>query len=135
MRLLAIPLLLTASMSWANVSIEVFTNDRFPVSNSDHKITYYNLDDRKREQMRLPKNLPADLAKAKQVASQYMQTADFRKTVDALKNAYRGYIAALDYQLAKLPAIVMDGEYILYGVTSVDKALVLYEQYQEKDGQ
>ncbi|WP_422452174.1 TIGR03757 family integrating conjugative element protein [Endozoicomonas sp. ALC066] len=135
MRLLAIPLLLTASMSWANVSIEVFTNDRFPVSNSDHKITYYNLDDRQRAQMRLPKNLPADLAKAKQVASQYMQTADFRKTVDALKNAYQGYIAALDYQLAKLPAIVIDGEYILYGVTSVDKALALYEQYQEREGQ
>ena len=48
------------------------------------------------------------------------------KENDLLKAMQCQYQASL-YQIAKLPAIVIDGEYVVYGIDSVSSALSLFE--------
>lgn len=131
MKAALIPLILAlSSMSWANTKIEVFTNDRFPVQQGQYQTTYYNLDDRDRANSSFPQNLPADPDEAKAILSQFMQSSEFQKTKAALKSAYEGYVATQSYKLEKLPAMVINEKYILYGINDVSYAMRIYEDFE-----
>lgn len=132
MKALLILLLFASSVSFGNQKIEVFTNDKNPVTTGRYQVTYYNLDDRARAHSLFPQNLPADVEQAKTAMAQFMKTPEFQKTSSELKAAYVGYVAAQSYKLAKIPAIVINEKYILYGLRNVQDALVIHNSYQKR---
>jgi len=47
-----------------------------------------------------------------------------------LVTAYQGVVEAWGLGITKIPAVVVDRQYVVYGVPDVDRALELIEQYR-----
>lgn len=125
--------LLTAMSTLVNaIEIEVFTNENYRIYPGDYEITEYDLDEKLRIEDELSKGLPADPKKAMEMARQMFNDPAFMKTVNKLKSVNLRFIAAFNYQLDKIPAIVIDHKYILYGMTDVNRAMAIYYEHSEQ---
>ena len=110
-------------------TIEVFTDSSLQtVSGNDHT-TVYVIDRINRLQLDLSNNLPADPESAKSLALQRFQRMDTQLSRE-LENAAKGLVQATQYGIDRYPAIVFDGEAVVYGLTDVSAATQLYRQWQ-----
>ena len=122
------------------VSIEVFivngqllTNaDRAPPSTAT--VATYQLDDLGRFSSSLSEELPTDLAAAKIEALHKIHKLDGAQ-ITRVKNAAFGLAKAAQYGIDRYPAIVFDGEAVVYGVTDLADAMNRYRQWQETAAQ
>lgn len=77
----------------------------------------------------LAAGLPADPTRAAAIARQRLQGGS-----DALQKrlalAYQGVIEAWSLGITKIPAVIVDRQYVVYGVPDVDRALELIDQYR-----
>ena len=110
-------------------AIEVFADSMNPVANGADGITVYYIDRIDRLQQELSKELPADPVTAKQTALHRFQRMD-NKLSHELKNAANGLVQAVQYGIDRYPAIVFDGNAVVYGITDVRAATQRYRQWQ-----
>ena len=112
-----------------SISIEVFNGSMNPVANGADGITVYYIDRIDRIQKELSKELPANPVTAKQTALYRFKRIDSHLSSD-LENAAKGLVQAMHYGIDRYPAIVFDGNAVVYGITDVRAAIQRYRQWQ-----
>jgi integrating conjugative element protein (TIGR03757 family) len=113
-------------------TIEVFTDSRLRVVSGGEDATIYEIDRINQLQQDLSRDLPNDAVNAKQVAMQRFQRMDAQLSSE-LEKAAKGLVQATQYGIDRYPAIVFDGEVVVYGVTDVSAATQLYQRWQTGD--
>lgn len=110
-------------------TIEVFTDSSLQtVSGNDHT-TVYLIDRIHKLQEALSIDLPADSESAKSLALQRFQRMDSHLSRE-LENAAKGLVQATQYGIDRYPAIVFDGQAVVYGLTDIFAASQLYQRWQ-----
>lgn len=110
-------------------TIEVFTDSSLQtVSENDHT-TVYLIDRIHKLQEELSIDLPADSESAKALALQRFQRMDSQLSRE-LENAAKGLVQAMQYGIDRYPAIVFDGQAVVYGLTDIYAATQLYQRWQ-----
>ncbi|UYZ83044.1 TIGR03757 family integrating conjugative element protein [Entomomonas sp. E2T0] len=105
----------------------IFTDQSHPVSNTGkHAIIY--LDTPSHIEAKLSEGLSNDPVEAKQQALQRIQDPNMQHQ---LMNAYIGLSKAWQLGVTKLPAVVVDEQYVVYGINDVNQAIQLVKQYKE----
>ena len=115
-----------------SIAIEVFTSSMNPVANGTDGITVYCIDRIDRIQQELSKDLPANPEAAKQTALRRFQRMD-NKLSHELENASNGLVQAMQYGIIRYPAIVFDGNAVVYGITDVRATIQRYRQWQTEE--
>lgn len=109
--------------------VEVFVNSAMLITNAAGA-TVYLLDGLQLLEAQLSQGLPATEAEAAQVARERVQRLGGQLQQRAA-NAAQGMVLATQYGIDRIPAIVIDGRAIVYGMTDVQKAVAAYALRQE----
>ena len=110
-------------------TIEVFIDSSLQiVSGNDHQIVYL-IDRIYKLQEELSIDLPADPESAKSLALQRFQRMNTQLSRE-LENAAKGLVQAMQYGIDRYPAIVFDGQAVVYGLTDIPAATQLYQRWQ-----
>ena len=127
-RPLALCLALVAGAALAEPRVEVFTDNDHSVSHAGAfaQVAVYRIDGLVQVQDRLSAGLPVDETEAVRIATKRLDAEPALH--DRLMNAGQGLVLAhLHYRLDRYPAVVIDGAYVIYGVTDLAVARHLYE--------
>jgi len=111
------------------LTIEVFTDLRLQVVPGSDNTTVYVIDRITRLQQELSHDLPADSESAKKLVLQRYQQMDMQLSTE-LENAANGLVQAMQYGIDRYPAIVFDGQAVVYGLTDINAATQLYQRWQ-----
>jgi integrating conjugative element protein (TIGR03757 family) len=117
----------------------VFTSSEHPfastndVSNKLHglNITIYEIDGIESMERDLSIDMSADPEKSKRIALYRIQHMD-DQTRTKMQMAAQGLAKAMQYGVDRYPAIVFDGQAIVYGVTDVQTALAHYRTWRRE---
>ena len=119
--------------------MEVFTTTDSPVTGEDvisqppgdDEIEFhvYALDGIQNIEAALSADLPPEPESAQHIALQRIQQLDEAARVQMQRGAM-GLVKAVKYGLDRYPAIVFDGEFVIYGVTDIREALHRYRQWR-----
>jgi len=96
---------------------------------SDIEFQIHRLDGIQQVESELSGNLSSDPELAKRVALQRIQQLDEQATA-TIQNASVGLAKATQYGIDRYPAIVFDGQVVVYGVTDLKVALDHYRAWQ-----
>ena len=132
LRFLTVPLLLAVAV-WPGIAhpedpprIEVFTSHAFPFSGladvGADDVAIYRLDGLAALETALSVDLPADPEAARAEALRRLGDIDAAQVAHA-REAVEGLVRAAEYGIVRYPAVVIDGQYLIYGVTHVPEAL------------
>jgi integrating conjugative element protein (TIGR03757 family) len=119
-------------------SIEVFTSAKYPIANlagsnvQGSEITVYEIDGIQSVERDLSLNLPVDPQQSKQFVLQRIQDMDNQARARMQRSAI-GLAKAMQYGISRYPAIVFDGQAVVYGVTDLKAALVHYQSWRVGD--
>ena len=144
--LIAVIILMTASAICYGESenkltaplIEIFTASPFVMNEQgiqqlankgEAEYKLYSVDRIDHLQQRLSRGLPSDPVQAKQAVLKRFQSMDADLSRQ-LENAAKGLAKALQYGIDRYPAIVFDGEAVIYGVTDLGVATSHYRRWQ-----
>lgn len=130
--LLAACLLASPALA-AGPRIEVFTVARLPVS-APAGVPVYHIDRLRSIEAELSAGLPADPQQAASIAQARIRARGDELQRDALA-AGTGAGLALHYGIDRVPAIVIDGRYVLFGERSVEAALERWRQATQQGAQ
>jgi len=147
-QLIAVILLLATSLSCygedgrkiKSTLIEVFTASQYSVhgqiiqrlterGKGEYKL--YVIDRIDQLQQTLSRDLASDPDIARQKALKRFQSMDSDLS-QALENAAKGLAKAMQYDIDRYPAIVFDGEAVIYGVIDLDVAINYYRRWQSQ---
>ena len=119
--------------------IEVFTSAQYSLVETDVKragsqlqgpeITVYEIDGIQSVERDLSLNLPVEPQLSKQIALQRIQNLD-EETRSRMQSAATALARAMQYGVDRFPAIVFDGQAVVYGVIDLQVALVHYESWR-----
>jgi integrating conjugative element protein (TIGR03757 family) len=141
-----VPLVLFAGTTFANQRepnpphvIEVFTSAQYPVVETDATgsgshfqgpvITVYEIDGIQSVERDLSLNLPVEPQQSKQIALQRIQSLD-EQTRSRMQASATALAKAMQYGVDRYPAIVFDGQAVVYGVTDLHVALAHYQAWR-----
>ena len=116
--------------------IEAFTSVKYPfvdargIGNKSRgsDITVYEIDGIESMEKDLSIDMPSDPGKAKRIALHRIQHMD-DQTKTKMQMAAQGLAKAMQYGVDRYPAIVFDGQAVVYGVTDVQIALAHYRTW------
>lgn len=115
-------MLLTALLcASANAETWVFTDSHHPTQ-SGPGVRVILLDDVDRLQEKLSQGLPADPQQAMAIVRQRMQSPDGQRLQKDLAVAQQGTADAWSLGIAKIPAVVIDRQFVIYGEPNVPLA-------------
>ena len=103
--------------------VAVFTLSTIPVRADGTAV--YDLDRRDRLVAELGESLPADPERARAEMRRRIESSEGRQLLFGLAEAADGNALAARLGIEKLPAVVVDGRYAVYGVRDVRRALEL----------
>ena len=119
--------------------IEVFTSAQYPVIETDAKragshlqgpeITVYEIDEIQSVECDLSLNLPVEPQPSKQIALQRIQNLD-EQTRSRMHASATALAKAMQYGIDRFPAIVLDNQVVVYGVTDLHAALAHYHAWR-----
>ena len=119
--------------------IEVFTSAQYPIVEPDAKragthlrrveITLYEIDGIQSVERDLSLNLPVEPQQSKQVALQRIQNLDVQTRL-RMQSAATALAKAMQYGVDRYPAVVFDGEAVVYGVTDLTLAIEQYRAWR-----
>ena len=121
-------LVIITQSTWA-MEVRVYTDGSHPVS-VPRSVRLICLDEPARLQRELSEGLPTDPAEATRAVSERLH-AEGSEFGHRLSFAYQDMVEAWNLGILKLPAVVVDGRYVVYGDTDVAHALSLIERYRE----
>ena len=118
-------------------SIEIFTTidqpmsaiDTFVARHPEIDVRIHKLDAIKQLEGKLSQGLSADPDKAKRLVLRKLQQLG-KATRSQLEHSARSLAKAVQYGIEKYPAIVFDGELVVYGLTDLSAALRHYRHWQ-----
>ncbi|WP_231876282.1 TIGR03757 family integrating conjugative element protein [Azotobacter vinelandii] len=112
----------------AQAGVEVFTASHIPVSNVPEQATVVELDALAGLDEVLGQGLPADPDQAQRVAEHRMRSAQWQSFAQRYEQAAMAAARAWVLGVEKIPAVVVDGHFVVYGQPDVAAALALIEQ-------
>ena len=112
-------------------AIEIFTDSKFQVVSVSDNTTVYVMDRINQLQQALSEDLPSDPENAKRLVLSRFQRMDAQLSSE-LENAAKGLVQAMQYGIDRYPAIVFDGDAVVYGVLDVTAATQLYQRWQTR---
>jgi integrating conjugative element protein (TIGR03757 family) len=120
---------------WAEtLTVEAFTDSKqlpIPVLQKPGlTVTLYDLSAPKHIEQELSAGLSTNPEAAAKVASQFIQ-ANQEALAQRLMMAYQSHTKAMDYGLTHYPALVFNGQAVIYGVTDVLDGLNRYQTWLE----
>ncbi|MBR9881256.1 MAG: TIGR03757 family integrating conjugative element protein [Gammaproteobacteria bacterium] len=107
----------------AEQTTEVFTISGQPVINVPSDAAVIELDAPGRLDALLSQQLPADPEVSAALMRERMATAEWQKTADRYADSYLGLVRAWQLGVEKVPAVVIDGRYVIYGQPDVAEAI------------
>lgn len=109
--------------------IRVFTDRNHPVE-TPADVRVVELDAASRIEAKLAANLPADPAQAAAIVQQRLKNggADLQRR---LASAYQDVTDAWSLGIIKIPAVVVERRYVIYGERDVTRALARIEEYRK----
>ena len=110
--------------------VEVFITSDLPVAYQRNKVELYTIDGIKRIEQELSGGLTADSDAARHQATKRITQLDEGQK-QQVQRAAIGLSKALQYGIDRYPAIVFNGEAVVYGVTDLTKALDFNEAWQQ----
>ena len=122
--------------------IEVFTSEKYPVVETDVKgtgsnvqvpeITVYKIDAIQSVERDLSRDLPAAPQQSKPIVLARIQNLD-EPARSSMQAAATGLAKAMQYGIERFPAIVFDGQAVVYGETDVRAAQTHYRAWRSRD--
>lgn len=119
--------------------IEVFTSSDLPITGGavissalgrpTPDLQIYNLDGIQRIEAKLSKDLTADPEQSKRIVLQRIQQLDEVSRAQ-MQRAAMGLAKAVQYGVDRYPAIVFDGQVVVYGITDLEVALQHYRAWR-----
>ena len=119
--------------------IEVFTSANRPIVDTDAKrtgrglqgpeVTVYEIDGIQAAERDLSLNLPAEPQQSKPIALHRIQNLD-EQTRSRMQASATALAKAMQYGIYRYPAIVFDGQAVVYGVTDLHVALAHYQAWR-----
>lgn len=91
-------------------------------------VTLYEIDGIASIERALSIDMPADPEKSKRIALDRIQHMDDQSTTK-MRMAAQGLAKVMQYGVDRYPAIVFDGQAVVYGVTDVQTALAHYQKW------
>ncbi|MGJ8518376.1 hypothetical protein LMG33810_002744 [Carnimonas sp. LMG 33810] len=114
-------------MSWwsaiACAGVEIFTSSEMPVSNVPSDAVTVSIDSGEKLDDQISADLPDDPDEAEAVMHRRMRSPEYRAHAEQLNQAYTGLARAWILGIQKIPAVVVDERYVVYGQPDVSKAL------------
>ncbi|MEW8042657.1 MAG: TIGR03757 family integrating conjugative element protein [Candidatus Thiodiazotropha endolucinida] len=119
--------------------IKAFTSVKFPfvgargIGNDSYglDITIYEIDGIESIERDLSIDMPADPEKSKRIALHRIQHMDDQSKTK-MRMAALGLAKAMQYGVDRYPAIVFDGQAVVYGVADVQTALAHYRVWRRE---
>ena len=93
-------------------------------------VTVYRIDAIARLQYELSRELPGDPQTAKDIVLIRVARLDTDQSLH-LEQAARGLARAMHYGIDRYPAIVFDGQAVVYGITDLEVALGLWHRWRK----
>ncbi len=113
----------------AVTDVSVFTTRFIPVEDSNARAdAIYYLDDVDRALGEIAKGLPNTIAAAEVAARQRLNSVSGRASLRLVEAAFEGLVLAWSHDVAQLPAILINDQYLVYGVRDVEVAVRLFEE-------
>ncbi|MEW7984662.1 MAG: TIGR03757 family integrating conjugative element protein [Candidatus Thiodiazotropha sp.] len=120
-------------------AIEAFTSVKYPfvgatgIGNNSHglDVTIYEIDGIESIERDLSIDMPADPEKSKRIALERIQNMDDQSKTK-MRMAALGLAKAMQYGVDRYPAIVFDGQAVVYGVADVQTALAHYRVWRRE---
>ncbi len=110
--------------------IEVFVSEEFLPPAATQEATVYVIDGLSRIETGLSRELPGDSRAAKALVLERfarMEAGPGR----SLENAARGLARAMHYGIDRYPAIVFDGQTVVYGIPDIDAASRIWRRWKK----
>lgn len=104
-------------------TIEVFTTAGEPVTNVPPGTAVIELDAPARLDAEISQGLPADPAAAEAAMRERMETPEWSEVVQRYGELHIGVTRAWVLRVEKVPAVVVDGEHVVYGQPDVRAAV------------
>ena len=115
--------------------IEVFTSAKYPIAKpagsnlQGSEITVYEIDGIQSVEHNLSLNLPVEPQQSKQIALQRIQALDDQARA-RMQHSAIGLAKAMQYGVDRYPAVVFDGQAVVYGTTDLQAARVHYQAWR-----
>lgn len=113
---------LTFLSATAHAETWVITDQAHPVS-APTGVRIIRLDDQQRLEELLSRQLPADPRQAEATIQRFLSSPAGKRLQSDLAQAQQGVTDAWSVGAAKIPAVVVDRRYVVYGETDVSKAV------------
>ena len=123
-----------AGPALAEQTTEVFTISGQPVINVPSGVAVIELDAPGRLDALLSQELPADSEVAAALMRERMATPEWQETADRYADSYLGLVRAWQLGVEKVPAVVIDGRYVIYGQQDVAEALSEAQRLLRQEG-
>lgn len=142
-RFLFFPWLLMLSLSYlpftAGAAVVLYTthNDALPRTDIPFEVVYLDAPERLLDEALLQSGTELNEANTRQVTA-LLQSPAWQARETALQQAYQGVVQAWQLGVARLPAVVVDAQWVVYGSTDIEQAVMqiqLYRKQQEGGGQ
>ncbi|MDT3722880.1 TIGR03757 family integrating conjugative element protein [Pseudomonas oryzihabitans] len=121
--------LATACVPFATADVLAISNAAHPLINSAGARVVL-LDAPERLEQKLSEGLPADPRQAVAIMQQRMRSASAQQLGRDLAKAHQDVADAWSLGVAKLPAVVVDRQYVVYGQPDVAAAVASIERYR-----
>ncbi|MFN3493638.1 MAG: TIGR03757 family integrating conjugative element protein [Hydrogenophaga sp.] len=115
--------------------IEVFANSAMVITpehaqnSQQYQVVIYRLDALKQVEAQINRNVPKTDAAAREYFAR--NEAQLKRAISpSVINAANGITLVNHYRIERIPAIVLDGKSVIYGVTDINQALALYQRSQ-----
>lgn len=121
-----------SSVAGAQTVEVLYTTEALRVSGASYQIipagvdvTYFDLDApvRLNEERQRALILDSNAQRSAQRATTWLKSAAGVEHAQKLRAAYEGYTKVVTYGIKKLPAVVIDGQYVFYGVRNLETAI------------
>lgn len=112
--------------------VEVFANSAMvitPIQAEQYQLVIYRLDALKTVEAAINRNIPKTEAAARAYFAANQEEIK-RQITPAVLNGANGIAMARHYKLDRIPAIVVDGVSVIYGVTNVDQAIAMVQKHR-----
>ena len=113
-------------------TVWVFTTDQLPpLQHTDRADRLFVLDNVDKALKKLSFLNPGNEAQAKQRAMKLIQSPEGQAMIARMRSSAEAIAVAWQHGIEKLPAVLVDEQYVVYGVYNVESALAQIARYRD----